>query len=135
MTREPVPMKKLLNSAERIVAGSLAGLAVAHGDLVRVDAASRIVVLAGGPTPGKVGLVSGGGSDHEPLHTGFVGYGMLDAAWSRGGLHLTRPRSDRSRLQGQALNRARRGRARRTRRHHRASTRSAARARSGGQHP
>ncbi|GAA3445935.1 dihydroxyacetone kinase subunit DhaK [Planomonospora venezuelensis] len=55
------------------------GIAAAHPEL-RVDPENRIVLRASGPRPGKVGLVSGGGSGHEPLHGGFVGYGMLDAA-------------------------------------------------------
>ena len=59
---------------------SLAGLAAAHADILRVDAGAQIVVRAGAPRAGKVGLVSGGGSGHEPLHGGFVGLGMLDAA-------------------------------------------------------
>jgi len=73
-------MKKLLNTVEGLVPESLEGLAAAHPDVVRVDAAHRVVLRAGGPTPGKVGLVSGGGSGHEPMHSGFVGLGMLDAA-------------------------------------------------------
>jgi dihydroxyacetone kinase-like protein len=72
-------VKKLVNSAESVVADALAGLAAAHPSL-RVDPVNRIVLRAAAPRPGKVGLVSGGGSGHEPLHTGFVGYGMLDAA-------------------------------------------------------
>jgi dihydroxyacetone kinase-like protein len=63
-----------------LVPESLEGLAAAHPDLVRVDPARRVVLRSGGPTPGKVGLVSGGGSGHEPMHSGFVGVGMLDAA-------------------------------------------------------
>jgi dihydroxyacetone kinase-like protein len=58
----------------------LAGLAAAHPDLLRYDAAARIVVRKGAPKQGKVALISGGGSGHEPLHGGFVGIGMLDAA-------------------------------------------------------
>jgi len=73
-------MRKLLNRPEQVVAESLAGLAAAHGDLLRYEAASRIVVRADAPLPGKVALVSGGGSGHEPLHAGYVGRGMLDAA-------------------------------------------------------
>ncbi|GII05366.1 dihydroxyacetone kinase subunit DhaK [Planobispora takensis] len=72
-------MKKLINSAESVVADALRGIAAAHPDL-RVDPGNRIVFRASGPRPGKVGLLSGGGSGHEPLHAGFVGYGMLDAA-------------------------------------------------------
>src|SRR5438093_5399798 len=73
-------MKKLLNDADDLVKESLTGLAAAHGDLLRYDADEQIVVRADAPVQGKVGLVSGGGSGHEPLHGGFVGLGMLDAA-------------------------------------------------------
>ncbi|MFE3451774.1 dihydroxyacetone kinase subunit DhaK [Nonomuraea sp. NPDC059194] len=72
-------MKKLINSAESVVADALAGLAAAHPAL-RVDVEGRVVWRADAPRAGKVALVSGGGSGHEPLHAGFVGYGMLDAA-------------------------------------------------------
>jgi phosphoenolpyruvate---glycerone phosphotransferase subunit DhaK len=73
-------MKKFLNDPADIVRESLAGLAAAHGDLLRYDAEAQIVVRAAAPVQGKVALVSGGGSGHEPLHGGFVGLGMLDAA-------------------------------------------------------
>src|SRR6266568_2261827 len=73
-------MKKLLNRVDDVVPESLAGLAKAHPDVVKIDAANKVVLRAGGPKRGKVGLVSGGGSGHEPLHGGFVGLGMLDAA-------------------------------------------------------
>jgi dihydroxyacetone kinase-like protein len=73
-------LKKLLNEPENVVKESLAGLAAAHGDLLRYDAEAQIVVRADAPVSGKVALVSGGGSGHEPLHGGFVGRGMLDAA-------------------------------------------------------
>ena len=72
-------MKKLINSAESVVPDALAGIAAAHPEL-RVDLEHRIVLRGDAPRPGKVGLVSGGGSGHEPLHAGFVGLGMLDAA-------------------------------------------------------
>ena len=72
-------MKKLINSAETVVTDALAGMAAAHPSL-SVDVENRVVTRAAGPTAGKVGLVSGGGSGHEPLHAGFVGHGMLDAA-------------------------------------------------------
>ncbi|HEV2254980.1 MAG TPA: dihydroxyacetone kinase subunit DhaK [Streptosporangiaceae bacterium] len=72
-------MKKLINSPETVVTQALAGVAAAHPGL-RVDIENKVITRAGGPRPGKVGLVSGGGSGHEPLHGGFVGYGMLDAA-------------------------------------------------------
>lgn len=74
------PMKKLLNEPADVVKESLRGLAAAHADLLRYDAEAQIVVRAGAPVQGKVALVSGGGSGHEPLHGGFVGVGMLDAA-------------------------------------------------------
>src|SRR5262245_13747725 len=73
-------MRKFLNDPEQLVKESLRGLAAAHADLVRYDADAQIVVRRDAPRPGKVGLVSGGGSGHEPLHGGFVGLGMLDAA-------------------------------------------------------
>lgn len=72
-------MKKLINDPAEVVDAALAGLAAAHPEL-RVDVKQRIVVRGDAPRPGKVGLVSGGGSGHEPLHGGFVGLGMLDAA-------------------------------------------------------
>jgi dihydroxyacetone kinase-like protein len=73
-------MKKFLNDPEDVVKESLAGLAAAHGDLLRYDPEARIVVRVDAPVQGKVALISGGGSGHEPLHGGFVGKGMLDAA-------------------------------------------------------
>ncbi|AEE45620.1 dihydroxyacetone kinase subunit DhaK [Cellulomonas fimi] len=73
-------MKKLINDPQDVVAESLEGFAAAHADLVAVHADPPFVTRAGGAVPGKVGLVSGGGSGHEPLHAGFVGVGMLDAA-------------------------------------------------------
>jgi dihydroxyacetone kinase-like protein len=72
-------MKKFINAPEDVVREALAGVAAAHPDL-RVDLTNQIVVRADAPRRGKVGLVSGGGSGHEPLHGGFVGLGMLDAA-------------------------------------------------------
>lgn len=73
-------MQKLLNDPARVVGESLAGLAAAHPDLVEVDLGQRLVTRRGGARRGKVGVVSGGGSGHEPLHAGYVGRGMLDAA-------------------------------------------------------
>src|SRR5690349_23682518 len=73
-------MKKFINASDDVVKESLAGLGAAHPDLVRIDLESQIVVRKDAPVAGKVGLVSGGGSGHEPLHGGFVGRGMLDAA-------------------------------------------------------
>jgi dihydroxyacetone kinase-like protein len=80
MSSSTQPMRKILNDPADVVRESLAGLAAAHGDVLSVDAEAQIVVRAGGPRAGKVALVSGGGSGHEPMHGGFVGVGMLDAA-------------------------------------------------------
>ncbi|MGO4534113.1 dihydroxyacetone kinase subunit DhaK [Leifsonia sp. 2MCAF36] len=73
-------MKKLINDVPDVVTESLAGFGRAHADIVRVSQDPMFVARADGPVKGKVGLVSGGGSGHEPLHAGFVGKGMLDAA-------------------------------------------------------
>ncbi len=72
-------MKKLINDPKNVVAEALLGIEVARPE-VRVDHANRIVYRREAAEAGKVGLVSGGGSGHEPLHGGFVGLGMLDAA-------------------------------------------------------
>ncbi|TWP43035.1 dihydroxyacetone kinase subunit DhaK, partial [Lentzea tibetensis] len=72
-------MKKFLNSPENVLPEALRGLAAAHPEL-KVDLDRKIITRAGASAAGKVGLVSGGGSGHEPLHGGFVGLGMLDAA-------------------------------------------------------
>jgi dihydroxyacetone kinase-like protein len=72
-------MKKLINDPADLVTDALRGMAAAHSEL-RVDLDNKIVYRADAPVQGKVGLVSGGGSGHEPLHGGFVGLGMLDAA-------------------------------------------------------
>src|SRR6266852_1635696 len=79
-TVAPRTAKKLINRVEDLVPESLSGLGAAHSDLLQIDATNRVVLRAGGAKRGKVGLVSGGGSGHEPLHGGFVGLGMLDAA-------------------------------------------------------
>jgi dihydroxyacetone kinase-like protein len=73
-------MKKLINDPEQVVKEELEGVAVAHPDLVKVHFDPNFVVRADAPVKGKVGIVSGGGSGHEPMHGGFVGMGMLDAA-------------------------------------------------------
>jgi phosphoenolpyruvate---glycerone phosphotransferase subunit DhaK len=72
-------MKKLINDPGQVVQEALLGVEAAHREL-KVDHDNKIVYRGDGPVPGKVGLVSGGGSGHEPLHAGFVGLGMLDAA-------------------------------------------------------
>lgn len=73
-------MKKLINDPEQVVTEALEGMALAHGDLITVHHDPDHVVRADAPVEGKVAIVSGGGSGHEPMHGGFVGYGMLDAA-------------------------------------------------------
>jgi phosphoenolpyruvate---glycerone phosphotransferase subunit DhaK len=72
-------VKKFINDPADVVREALAGVAAAHADL-RVDVDAGFVVRRDAPIAGKVGIVSGGGSGHEPLHAGFVGPGMLDAA-------------------------------------------------------
>jgi phosphoenolpyruvate---glycerone phosphotransferase subunit DhaK len=73
-------MKKLINDPADVVSDALRGIEAAHGDRVRVDHEHKIIYRADTPRQGKVGLISGGGSGHEPMHGGFVGPGMLDAA-------------------------------------------------------
>jgi phosphoenolpyruvate---glycerone phosphotransferase subunit DhaK len=73
-------VKKLINKPEDVVTEALHGIAAAHADLLRVQFNPNVIVRADAPVQGKVGLVSGGGSGHEPMHGGFVGRGMLDAA-------------------------------------------------------
>jgi dihydroxyacetone kinase-like protein len=73
-------MKKLINTPDDVVTEELQGIAAAHGDLVKVHFNPNFIVRADAPVEGKVGIVSGGGSGHEPMHGGFVGPGMLDAA-------------------------------------------------------
>ncbi|USQ78491.1 dihydroxyacetone kinase subunit DhaK [Ornithinimicrobium faecis] len=73
-------MKKLINDPADVVVEALRGMAAAHSDRLRVDLENRVVYRAEKIRPGKVGLVSGGGSGHEPMHGGLVGVGMLDAA-------------------------------------------------------
>src|SRR5260370_4827967 len=72
-------MKKLINSADAVLEESLDGLAAAHADILLLGA-ERKFVRRRTLKSGKVALISGGGSGHEPLHAGFVGHGMLDAA-------------------------------------------------------
>ncbi|RSM63671.1 dihydroxyacetone kinase subunit DhaK [Amycolatopsis sp. WAC 01376] len=73
-------MKKIINDPKTVVAESLRGLAAAHADVLRVEDDPAIVVRVDAPLAGKVAVISGGGSGHEPLHGGFVGQGMLSAA-------------------------------------------------------
>jgi len=73
-------MKKLINDPANVVRESLEGLALAHADILKVSFDPAYVVRLDAPVLGKVGVISGGGSGHEPMHGGFVGKGMLDAA-------------------------------------------------------
>lgn len=73
-------MKKLINDPKDVVDESVEGFGLAHADLVTVSRDPLFVSRASGAVSGRVGIVSGGGSGHEPLHAGFVGYGMLSAA-------------------------------------------------------
>src|SRR5881227_1417767 len=73
-------MKKLINAPDDVVQQALQGIEAAHGDRLKVNYSPNYIVRADAPVQGKVGIVSGGGSGHEPMHGGFVGPGMLDAA-------------------------------------------------------
>jgi dihydroxyacetone kinase-like protein len=73
-------MKKLINDPEMVVREELEGVALAHPNLVKVHFDPNFVYRADAPVKGKVAVISGGGSGHEPMHGGFVGVGMLDAA-------------------------------------------------------
>src|SRR3989441_5943901 len=73
-------MKKLINQTEDVVKEALEGMQALHPELLRVDYENQIIVRANAPIQGKVGVISGVGSGHEPMHGGFVGFGMLDAA-------------------------------------------------------
>ena len=72
-------MKKFINSTDALLKESLTGFGQAHADLVQVHFEPAYVTRAK-PAQNKVAIVSGGGSGHEPLHAGYIGYGMLDAA-------------------------------------------------------
>ncbi|MCJ7788606.1 MAG: dihydroxyacetone kinase subunit DhaK [Candidatus Atribacteria bacterium] len=73
-------MKKLINDPTKVVKEMLEGIGVAYGDLVSVNFSPNFIYRNDAPVKGKVAIISGGGSGHEPLHGGYVGYGMLDAA-------------------------------------------------------
>jgi dihydroxyacetone kinase-like protein len=73
-------MKKFVNDVDNVLTEALDGFGAAHADLVRVHHDPTFVNRREQTRPGKVALISGGGSGHEPLHAGFVGHGMLDAA-------------------------------------------------------
>ena len=94
-------MKKLIDAPATVLADALRGVAAAHPDLA-VDFANRVVSRAQAGN-GKVALISGGGSGHEPLHSGFVGIGMLDAACA--GEVFTSPTPDQMLAAAQTVNR------------------------------
>jgi phosphoenolpyruvate---glycerone phosphotransferase subunit DhaK len=73
-------MKKLINHPDNVVRESLEGMAAAHPDLLKVHFDPHLIYRADAPVSSKVAIISGGGSGHEPMHGGFVGIGMLDAA-------------------------------------------------------
>ena len=73
-------MKKLINQPADVVKEALQGMELAHPDLIKVNFEPNFIVRRDAPVMGKVGVISGGGSGHEPMHGGFVGIGMLDAA-------------------------------------------------------
>ena len=95
-------MKKLINAPEDVLAESLRGLALSHPEL-EVDLTNRVILRATPKAQGKVGLLSGGGSGHEPLHGGFVGTGMLDAACA--GEVFTSPTPDQMQVATKASDR------------------------------
>jgi dihydroxyacetone kinase-like protein len=86
-------MKKLINQPEDFVRETLAGMGAAHPDLLKINFDPNFVYRVDAPTTGKVAIISGGGSGHEPMHAGFVGMGMLDAACP--GEVFTSPTPDR----------------------------------------
>jgi len=93
-------MKKLINDVDDVLAESLAGFAAAHADILRLAPLGQFVARRE-LKRGKVGLISGGGSGHEPLHAGFVGHGMLDAACP--GQVFTSPTPDQMLAAAQAV--------------------------------
>src|SRR5436309_5122802 len=95
-------MKKLINRPEDVVTEALTGMEALHPELLRVDYKNQIIVRADAPVRGKVGIISGGGSGHEPMHGGFVGHGMLDAACP--GAVFTSPVPDQMLAATQAVN-------------------------------
>ncbi len=95
-------MKKFVNRVDDVLTEALRGFGAAHGDLVKVNFEPTYVARAKATRDGKVALLSGGGSGHEPLHAGFVGTGMLDAACP--GAVFTSPTPDQMAAAAQAVN-------------------------------
>jgi dihydroxyacetone kinase-like protein len=98
---EANPMKKLINRVDDVLAQALSGFGAAHADLVRIHTAPAFVTRATPTRAGKVALISGGGSGHEPMHAGLVGAGMLDAACP--GQVFTSPTPDQMLAAAQAV--------------------------------
>jgi dihydroxyacetone kinase-like protein len=94
-------MKKFINSIDSLLDESLRGFAKAHADIVQLNAQPHFIRRKQSTAPGKVALISGGGSGHEPLHSGFVGSGMLDAACP--GQIFTSPTPDQMLAAAQAV--------------------------------
>jgi dihydroxyacetone kinase-like protein len=99
---EGFSVKKLINGVDDFVQESLEGMARAHGDLIEVNYDPAVIYRKGGPKQGKVGIISGGGSGHEPMHGGFVGAGMLDAACP--GAVFTSPTPDQMQFATEKVN-------------------------------
>ncbi len=95
-------MKKLINAPENVVREALEGMLAAHGDRLRISFDPFYIARKDAPVAGKVALISGGGSGHEPMHGGFVGQGMLDAACP--GHVFTSPTPDQMYEAGKAVN-------------------------------
>jgi phosphoenolpyruvate---glycerone phosphotransferase subunit DhaK len=95
-------MKKLINSPQEVVREALEGMEAAHGDRLRINYDPVFIVRKDAPVKGKVGLLSGGGSGHEPMHGGYVGKGMLDAACP--GAVFTSPTPDQMYEASKAIN-------------------------------
>ena len=95
-------MKKLINAVDDLLTESLNGFAGAHADLIKVAHDPTFICRADAPVSGKVALISGGGSGHEPLHGGLVGKGMLDAACP--GQVFTSPTPDQMVAAAEAVN-------------------------------
>ena len=95
-------MKKLINSPQEVVREALEGMEAAHGDRLRINYDPVFIARKDAPIKGKVGLISGGGSGHEPMHGGYVGKGMLDAACP--GAVFTSPTPDQMYEASKAVN-------------------------------
>jgi len=94
-------MKKFINTVESLLDESQLGFAKAHADIVRLNVEPHYIARTAPRAPGKLALISGGGSGHEPLHSGFVGFGMLDAACP--GQVFTSPTPDQMLSAAQAM--------------------------------